>query len=436
MATYNELVGRIEVATIKLEKDVLALNGFLDSIENIVDGEIAALLQQVTDQANAAAASAQAALASANQSEAKAAAALAALTQAQAAAASAIASVAQAEQIKAQMLAAAPFQEAPINGQTYGRKDAAWVLVESGGSGGVGTVVSVNGNLPDAQGNVTIAIPKATSDLTNDSGFITASALPKATSDLINNSGFITLGDLPAPAIATDAPANGKQYARKDNAWAEVVSSGGGGSSYEYPNPVVVEPDWTFDFIVNPILAAGLLQDYTLATSQTFLPTAANGWTQNGKVPLTTNPYAAIDIRSINVVRVRTGGARESLITNRIVKDFNPEVGGFEWFIETIGPKTAFLDSSTNGFQLKKAMLPGKYFIPAGYSNGVSGGGFPASMVNYPAMMEVTQVANRRCIFLTFLPGVGGGLTAVASKLTYFWDYQSNSWRNLGVGTA
>ena len=435
MATYNELVGRIEVATIKLEEDVLALNGFLNSIENIVDGEIVALLQQVTDQANAAAASAQAALASANQSEVDAAAALASLTQAQAAAASALASVAQAEQIKAQMLAAAPFQEAPINGQTYGRKDAAWVLVEGGSGGGGGTVVSVNGVLPDAQGNVTVALPKATSDLINNSGFITASALPKATSDLYNNSGFITLGDLPAPAIATDAPADGKQYARKDNAWAEVAS-GGGGSSYEYPNPVFVEPDWTYDFTVNPILAAGLLEDYTLATNQTFLPTAAGRWTQDGKVPLTTNPYAAIDIRSINVVRVRTSGAREPLITHRIVDDFNPAIGGFEWFIETIGPKAAFLDSSTNGLQLKKAMLPGKYFIPAGYSDGVSGGGFPASMVNYPAMMEVTQVANRRCIFLTFLPGVGGGLTTAASKLTYFWDYQSITWRNVGVGTA
>ena len=218
----------------------------------------------------------------------------------------------------------------------------------------------------------------------------------------------------------------------------EVSGSGGGGggSSYEYPNPVFVEPDWTFDFLVNPILAAGLLQDYKNETSQTFLPTAAGKCTQDGKVPLTTNPYAAIDIRSINVVLVRTGGTREPLITHRILNDFNVSVGGFEWFIEIMGVKAAFLDSSVNGLQLKKAMLPGKYFIPAGYSNGVSGGGFPASMVNYPAMMEVTQVANRRCIFLTFMPGVGGGLTAVASKLTYFWDYQSNSWKNLGAGTA
>lgn len=432
MATYDELVERIEEATIKLEEDVLALNTFLESIENIVDGEIAELLAQVTEQANAAAASAQQALTYANETEQDAQQALEALTQAQAAAASALSSVAQAEQIKADMLAAAPFQEAPINGQTYGRKDAEWVLVEGGGSGG-GSVVSVNGELPDAQGNITLAIPTTTSQLTNNSGFITDADVPTATSELTNDSGFITLDDV--PASLPDAPADGNQYARQDNAWT-VVSSGGGGSSYTYPSPAVVEPDWTFDFITNPVLAAGLAADYNNATSQTFLPTAENGWTQNGSVPLTTNPYLAIDIRSINVVRVRTGGARDSIVTNEIVNDFNPEIGGFEYFIQTLGPRQAFFDASTNGFQLKKAMLPGKYFIPSGFTTGVSGGGFPASMVGFPALMEVTQVANRRHILLTFMPGVGGGSTATASKLTYFWDYQSNTWKNLGTGTA
>ena len=38
-------------------------------------------------------------------------------------------------------------------------------------------------------------VPTATSDLTNDSGFITAAALPTKTSDLTNDSGFITATD-------------------------------------------------------------------------------------------------------------------------------------------------------------------------------------------------------------------------------------------------
>ena len=40
-------------------------------------------------------------------------------------------------------------------------------------------------------------IPSATSQLTNDSGFITSANIPTKTSDLTNDSGFITLSDIP-----------------------------------------------------------------------------------------------------------------------------------------------------------------------------------------------------------------------------------------------
>ena len=439
MATYNDLVARIEVATVKLEEDVLVLNAFVDDIGDVVDSELAQLIADATAQANAAAASATQALGYANSADADAQAALDALTQAQAQATAAAASVAQAEAIKNQMLAAAPFQEAPINGSTYGRKDAAWVLVESGG-GGSGTVVSVNGVGPDEQGNVSIAIPDATSDLTNDSGFITASALPKATSDLINNSGFITLGDLPAPAIATDAPADGKQYARKDNAWAEVTGGGGGGGSYTLPNPATVEPNWTFRYSVNPVLANGLIANFANDVSQTFLPTAENGWTQDGSIPLTTNPYVAVDVRAVNVYRVLDNATEQNFIIHTIIDDFNPATSNFEWQLTQPAGKWYWFNNSTEGLQFKKALLPGKWFVPSGYTaNGgtsFTAGGLPSSMEGFPALIEVTQVANRRAIFITFMPGVGGGSTAKASKLTYFWDFQSNTWKNLGTGTV
>ena len=45
-------------------------------------------------------------------------------------------------------------------------------------------------------------IPTKTSDLTNDSGFVTSSDVPTATSDLTNDSGFITLNDVPAQVNA------------------------------------------------------------------------------------------------------------------------------------------------------------------------------------------------------------------------------------------
>ena len=41
------------------------------------------------------------------------------------------------------------------------------------------------------------AIPTKTSDLTNDSGFVTSAAIPTKTSDLTNDSGFITSADVP-----------------------------------------------------------------------------------------------------------------------------------------------------------------------------------------------------------------------------------------------
>ena len=41
------------------------------------------------------------------------------------------------------------------------------------------------------------AVPTKTSDLVNDSGFITSAAVPTKTSDLTNDSGFINLSDIP-----------------------------------------------------------------------------------------------------------------------------------------------------------------------------------------------------------------------------------------------
>jgi len=121
----------------------------------------------------------------------------------------------QTQAIADELLATAPFQEAPEDGSIYGRQNGTWAIVDTGGAT---PVTAVNGNLPDGTGNVTIAIPDATSDLTNDSGFITAA-------------------DVPAAPVQ-EAPVDGKQYARKDAAWSEVVSSGGGGA---WPAPFVDE---------------------------------------------------------------------------------------------------------------------------------------------------------------------------------------------------
>ena len=167
--------------------------------------------------------------------------------------------------------ALAPFQEAPINGSVYGRKDGTWALVESGSGGGVGTVVSVNGVLPDLQGDVTLTIPEqvpsdwnATSgkgvilnkptifsgnytdltgkptlfsgdynDLQNKPTLFNGSynsltnkpTIPTNNNQLVNGAGYIT-----------DAPIDSKQYARSGATWVEV-EAGSGGDAVGFPMP-------------------------------------------------------------------------------------------------------------------------------------------------------------------------------------------------------
>lgn len=60
------------------------------------------------------------------------------------------------------------------------------------------TIPSKTSELQNDSGFVTASqVPTKTSDLQNDSGFVTASQVPTATSDLTNDSGFITISDVP-----------------------------------------------------------------------------------------------------------------------------------------------------------------------------------------------------------------------------------------------
>lgn len=61
---------------------------------------------------------------------------------------------------------------------------------------------SVNG--VELVGNVNIPIPTKTSDLDNDSGFITDEDVPTKTSELANDSGFITSADIPTKTSELD----------------------------------------------------------------------------------------------------------------------------------------------------------------------------------------------------------------------------------------
>lgn len=118
-----------------------------------------------------------------------------------------------------------PYPVRSVNGQT-----GDVVIQTGGGGGGDGAVSSVNGKVGTVVLTAsdvgalpsTAVIPSRTSDLTNDSGFITAAQIPSAavesvngktgnvtlkTSDLTNDSGFITLSEIPTAPVQS---VNGK----------------------------------------------------------------------------------------------------------------------------------------------------------------------------------------------------------------------------------
>lgn len=73
-----------------------------------------------------------------------------------------------------------------------------WVIDYVEENGGKIDVIARNGvELPIIDKVVNISVPTATSQLTNDSGFITEATIPTKTSDLQNDSGFITSADVP-----------------------------------------------------------------------------------------------------------------------------------------------------------------------------------------------------------------------------------------------
>lgn len=294
---FAALVVRIDAATDRLETDVLALDAMIQDAEGAVSAELVELSKSARKSAKDAADSAE--LSALQATEAKRSASDAGNSQLQAriqvqeagkqvtlAAAETAKATQEANRAKGiadTLLTTAPFDEAPKDGATYGRNNGDWVVVEAGEDA---LVLSVNGKTPDGQGNISLTLPTKTSELANDSGYITLAQVPPApvvpaqktklsefvndagyitlaqvpavkvptkTSELANDSGYITLAEVPkapTPVITTDAPADGKQYARQDNGWSEVVAPEGGGSgggsavvNFRYSTPLQVGYD-------------------------------------------------------------------------------------------------------------------------------------------------------------------------------------------------
>lgn len=92
-------------------------------------------------------------------------------------------------------------------GLTYDGNPVGAVTSVNSQTGAVVLTASDVGALP-----ASTPIPTKTSDLTNDSGFITASSLPTKTSQLTNDSGFITSGDIPTIPTKTSDLTNDSNF--------------------------------------------------------------------------------------------------------------------------------------------------------------------------------------------------------------------------------
>lgn len=87
------------------------------------------------------------------------------------------------------------------------------------------TIPTKTSELENDSGFITSSdLPTKTSQLVNDSGFTTASDLPTKTSQLENDSGFITVGDLPNPELPSVTEAdNGKVLRVVNGVWAAAT---------------------------------------------------------------------------------------------------------------------------------------------------------------------------------------------------------------------
>lgn len=520
MSTQTEfvaLVARIDAATDRLEMDVMELEKLINDAEGAVSDELKELVAQATASANAAQMSAQTATQAANSAstsnnnaaiEANRAAAQVQLAQAEVTKAieQVTLSTTEANRAKTEadrakgiadtLLASAPFQEAPKDGRTYGRSNGDWKAVEGGGSGGTGTVTSVNGVQPDNAGNVTLTIPTKTSQLTNDSsyitvadipdvptktselqndsGFITAadipappvvptkvsqlendsnfatvSQLPTKTSQLTNDSAFITLADVPASPITTDAPADGKQYARQDNAWSEVQSSGGGQVPFIMAtaatlgiNPASVKV--CFNYALYEAIQTKGAYFWNDAATINAVNTDAHWMTEATYNPLGANAgNIALDIRYFRVYSLDT-------TTGAVLGHSGATWSGTAWV-----PANAFLgivsqiigqysDGVISASTILNFLPVGKWFYPniiQDYSAG-NNKGLPTAQirVNHALVTKTSMMyggsanfpfGNYNSLDLLWLTAA-----STASKGQYFLQRSTDTWINVGIGTA
>lgn len=203
MSDFTDLTGRIEDATVLLEQSAGVLtSGVVDLEED---------LQEIKDT--------KAIVVDAKDTV------VGALDEANALNTSSQTRLDEADLLVSDLLASAAFEEAPKDGAVYGRSDGDWKVV---GGGDLDAVISVNGK----NGVVVLdasdvgALPSSYTPSYND-----LEDLPLVFAPAPHEHVMADITDLPTfGSLATkdDVLVDGKEYARKDGAWVEITSQGGG----------------------------------------------------------------------------------------------------------------------------------------------------------------------------------------------------------------
>lgn len=302
--------------------------------------------------------------------------------------------------------------------------------------------VKVNGTSVKSGTTANVTVPTKTSDITNDSGFITASdipaapvtsvngqtgavnlAIPDSTSDLTNDSGFITASGAPVQSVngqtgnvSIDVPtiqqvlASGTEIAR----WSVggvttplyAPAGGGGGGSYSQKlwtgicttAEDVQTKEVTLDDPTGFSLTAGVfvLIRFTLGNTKTFPKLTLGGETKN-LVSVTVNqnsfsgqtPYHTIDIgQPILAVYDGTAWIFDNAYRNK-ANIWNPALSG----VPTAPTAAAGTDTkqiATTAFvQAAIAGISGVQSVTPDYSSGVKVASFATTGGNVDLYLPV-----------------------------------------------
>jgi len=271
----------------------------------------------------------------------------------------------------------------------------------------VANVISVNG----ATGVVSLEIPTATSDLSNDSGFITLAAIPTQVSAFENDSGYITESAIPTQVSAFENDAN---YIT--SAVANVISVNGatGVVSLEIPTAT---SDLSND---SGFITANVVGNLSATGNITGVYIKGNG-SELTNLPA---PSVAQDITSTGDMSIMTYDGNLKYVNNATVE---PSTGS----IKTAGNISATGNITGNYILGNGSQLTG---LPATYGN--------ANVATFMAGFGSNAISTTGNITAGYLFGNGSQLTGLpatygnSNVATFLSAFGSNAISTTGNITA